>query len=313
MAPAVEVRGVSHRYGDRLALHELNLTIEPRQLYAVLGPNGGGKTTLFRLLSTLVPLQSGQASLMGYDLASQSDRVRRQLGVVFQHPSLDKKLTVAENLAQHAALYGLGTRELRARQPELLAQLGLSDRVGERVERLSGGLQRRVEIAKSLLHHPQLLLMDEPTTGLDPAVRTDLWQYLGQLRQQRDLTIVMTTHLLEEAERVDRLAILDQGRLVAEGTPRELSQQVGGQSVRLRCDDPQRMAAEVAERLGVEPRVAAGLISWDTDRGAEQVDRLLREWGPQIREVAVGQATLEDVFLKRTGHQFWGDADGRDR
>jgi ABC-2 type transport system ATP-binding protein len=313
MVPAVEVIGVGHRFGQRVALNDLHLRVEAGQLYAVLGPNGGGKTTLFRLLSTLLPIQQGQARVLGADLAHAGHQVRQRLGVVFQHPSLDKKLTVAENLAQHAALYGVRAAARRQRQGVLLDQLGLSDRANERVERLSGGLQRRVEICKALLHEPQVLLMDEPTTGLDPAVRSDLWNYLALVRRERTLSIVLTTHLLEEAERVDRLAILDQGRLVAEGTPQELSREVGGQSVRVRCDQPAQLATQLADALGVRPRVADGLISWDSHDAAPQVAQLLARWPDQFREVSVGRATLEDVFLKRTGHQFWRAADGHGR
>jgi ABC-2 type transport system ATP-binding protein len=229
--PAIQVNGVSHSYGSRRALLDLSLEIGHGELFAVLGPNGGGKTTLFRLLSTLIPLQAGSASILGHDLARAAHAVRGVIGVVFQAPSLDRKLTVAENIRLQAALYGIRGRELSARLDELLDHFGLRERAGELTERLSGGLRRRVELAKGLIHQPQVLLLDEPSTGLDPAARGDLWRYLKSLQVERGTTVVLTTHFLDEADGADRIAILHEGNLVALGAPDELKSTVGGDSL----------------------------------------------------------------------------------
>ena len=212
--PAVSVEGLTHRYGDREALRGVSFAVPPGEIFGLLGPNGGGKTTLFRILSTALVPTSGQARIFGQDVIAQPALVRQQIGIVFQSPSLDKKLTAAENLRHHGHLYGLRGRVLRARTDEMLARVGLSDRAGDRVERLSGGLQRRVELAKGLLPQPRMLLMDEPSTGLDPGARRDLWDYLTQLRDRDGLTILLTTHLMDEADRCDRVAILDRKSVV---------------------------------------------------------------------------------------------------
>src|ERR1700682_6042276 len=230
-APAIQIVNLEHRYGARRALAGISLQIELGEIFVFLGPNGGGKTTLFRLLSTLVPGQAGDFPILGFDLRRQTQAIRERLGVVFQAPSLDKKLTVVENLMHQGHLYGLSGRVLEARQNEMLARLGLADRAGERAETLSGGLRRRVELAKGMLHRPRLLLLDEPSTGLDPGARSDLGNYLREVRSQAGVTIVLTTHLLDEAERADRIAILNAGELVAWGAPDELRSTVGGDSI----------------------------------------------------------------------------------
>jgi ABC-2 type transport system ATP-binding protein len=213
-SPAIRVQGVSHWYGQRQALNDVSFEIEPGEIFVFLGPNGGGKSTLFRLLSTLLPLAQGEATLLGFDLRRQIGEIRSRIGVVFQSPSVDRKLTVGENLLHQGHLYGIRGAELKRRSEILLERFKLTDRVRDRVETLSGGLRRRVELAKGLLHHPRLLLLDEPSTGLDPAARNDVWDYLRQLREQDGVTVVLTTHLLEEADKADRIAILDRGKLV---------------------------------------------------------------------------------------------------
>ena len=234
---AVQIRDISHHYGSRQALAKLSFDVGRGEIFAMLGPNGGGKTTLFRVLSTLIPLQAGDVQMLGWNLAAQPREIQKRIGVVFQAPSLDRKLTVAENVRHQAALYGLAGHELANRQREMLEQLGLSDRARERTETLSGGLRRRVELAKGMIHRPQLLLLDEPSTGLDPGGRADLWAYLTRLRDQFGITVLLTTHLLEEAERADRIAILHRGKLVAMDTPDALRATVGGDSITIECDD----------------------------------------------------------------------------
>ncbi len=236
-APALATSELTHRYGERVALDHVSLQVAPREIFGLLGPNGGGKTTLFRILSTLVRPTSGSATILGLDLLRDTGSLRSRIGVVFQAPSLDKKLKVRENLTHQGHLYGLSGTALRERIDHLLLEFHLRDRTGDLVETLSGGLQRRVEIAKSLLHRPELLLLDEPSTGLDPGARIDLWQTLYRLRDQQGVTVLLTTHLMEEAERCDRVAIIDQGKIVASGTPEKLRAEIGGDVISARSQD----------------------------------------------------------------------------
>ncbi len=311
MTPAVEAKDLTFRYGARQALDDLDLQIERGEVFVFLGPNGGGKTTLFRLLSTLIPLQTGEVKILGLDLRTHKHPIRSRLGVVFQAPSLDRKLTVMENLRHQGALYGMYGRHLKARQQELLEQLGLRDRANELVERLSGGLRRRVEIAKAMLHSPQVFLLDEPSTGLDPGARSDLWRYLRQLQQDEQVTIVLTTHLLEEADRADRSAILHEGRWVAMDSPDVLRASVGGDSITLQVEQPEHMAALIRERYDVATTVLDGTVRLEQPDGHRWVNRLMDDLGEQITAIRVGKPTLEDVFVAKTGHRFW-DGDDAD-
>jgi ABC-2 type transport system ATP-binding protein len=300
---AIETRGLSFRYGQRLALSELDLAISRGEIFAILGPNGGGKTTLFRLLSTLVPMQTGKAAVLGFDLARERQAIRSRIGVVFQAPSLDRKLTVAENVDLQGRLYGLSGGLLRERRNELLAQFGLSERAGELTEKLSGGLRRRVEIAKGLVHQPELLLLDEPSTGLDPAARNDLWRYLAELRAA-GTTIVLTTHFLDEAAVADRLAILSEGKLVALGVPEELQASVGGDSITIETDNAAELAAAISRELGLAARELEGTIRLEVPDGHQWIARLVEAFPGRIRAIRLGKPTLEDVFIARTGHRF---------
>lgn len=308
---AVEVTRLAHRYGERTALAGLDLRIEQGEIFALLGPNGGGKTTLFRLLSTLIPVQSGRAEILGFDCVSQTAEVRRRLGVVFQAPSLDKKLTVDENLRHQGHLYGLAGAELHHRADEALQRLRLTDRRHDRAEALSGGLRRRVELAKGLLHRPRVLLLDEPSTGLDPGARGDLWDYLRQLRADDGVTVVLTTHLLEEADKADRLAILNAGELVALDTPERLRESVGGDTLSIETDEPAALAAAINERFGAERAGAAtvvdGNVRLEQPDGHEWVARLVEAFPGRIQALRLGKPTLEDVFIARTGHRFWNE------
>lgn len=305
--PAIEVADVSYRYPQRQALSEIGLTVNEGEVFAFLGPNGGGKTTLFRLLATLMPLQEGTIRLAGFDARTQAHQIRRRIGVVFQAPSLDKKLTVAENLKYQGWLYGLAGQPLRQRAQQMLEQLGVADRAGDRVETLSGGLRRRVELAKACLHGPSLLLMDEPSTGLDPAARIDLWRYLRRLRERQGVTIVLTTHLLEEAEKADRLAILAQGRLVAVDTPDNLRAEVGGDAITVTTSDAAALAAAIEEQFALRATVFGDTLRLHEESGHVWIPRLVDAFPNEIRTISVGKPTLEDVFIARTGHRFWED------
>lgn len=312
MPAAVQVSQLVHHYGQRQALDHLDLEVERGELFAILGPNGGGKTTLFRLLSTLIPIQQGSIRILGRDALRQPAEVRSLLGVVFQAPSLDRKLTVRENLHYQGPLYGLGGRELHARAGEMLERLGLTDRQHDLVETLSGGLRRRVELAKGLLHRPPLLLLDEPSTGLDPGARSDLWNYLRQIRDEDGVTVVLTTHLLEEAEKVDRLAIINRGQLVALDTPDNLRATVGGDSITIDSPEPARLATEVESRFGFPATVIEGKVRLEQPDGHRLVAQLIESFPGRVQSITLGKPTLEDVFIDRTGHRFWNEDEHAD-
>ena len=301
--PAIVVSEVTHRYGQRVAVDQLSLTINQSEIFVFLGPNGSGKTTLFRLLSTLIPLQAGEVSIMGHSLPSEINTIRNQLGVVFQAPSLDKKLTVAENLTHQGRLYGLSTAAIKTRNQEMLSTLGLAQRSNDLTETLSGGMRRRVELAKGMLHQPRLLLLDEPSTGLDPGARADLWQYLQQVREQ-GVTIVLTTHLLEEAERADRIAIMHQGKLAALDTPAALQESVGGDSITISTDSPDQLAAGIRQQFSCDATTLNGTVRLEQADGHQWISRLVEAFPEDIKTVTLGKPTLEDVFIARTGHQY---------
>lgn len=309
---AINVAGVRHAYGERLALKDVSFSVRKGEIFGLLGPNGGGKTTLFRLLSTLLSPQQGEIHVAGCDVRRERQQARRRLGVVFQAPSLDKKLTVSENLWHQAALYGVRGELYRRRSSELLAALGLTDRAADRVEGLSGGLRRRVELAKGMLHHPEVLLLDEPSTGLDPGARLDLWDYLRRLRELAGTTIVLTTHLLEEADKADRLGILAAGSLVALDTPAVLRSAVGGDTLSIATATPDRLAGEIRQQCALTVRVVDGVVRLELADAGTWVPRLMSQFSADIASITLGKPTLEDVFIARTGHRFRaGGADER--
>jgi ABC-2 type transport system ATP-binding protein len=300
---AIEAKGIEFSYGDRRALHGLDFTIAPGEIFGFLGPNGGGKTTLFRILATLASPSAGTLRVFGADLAREASRVRRLLGVVFQSPSLDLQLTVHENLLHQGHLYGLRGAELQRRIDAGLARFGIADRAGERAEKLSGGLRRRAEIAKALLHEPRLLLLDEPSTGLDPGARRDLWSALDTLRRE-GVTVLLTTHFMEEGDRCDRLALLSGGKIVAEGSPAALKDEIGGDVVTLTGPDPEALARDLTA-----PRVQEGGVRLERERAHELVARLVEALPGRVTSVTVARPTLEDVFLRRTGYGLFTQED----
>jgi ABC-2 type transport system ATP-binding protein len=308
-SPVIQVQSISHRYGERMALDSVSFDVGEAQIFGLLGPNGSGKTTLFRILSTLVLPAAGQASVLGCDVVADPHSVRRRIGVVFQERSIDLKLSAEENLMHQGHLYGLSGTALRARVAALLGRVGLAGRAGERVENFSGGMQRRVELAKGLLHRPSVLLLDEPSTGLDPGARRDLWLYLKTLRDEERVTIVVTTHLMEEAEHCGRIVILNEGRIVALGTPAELKSSIGGDVVMLDARDPESLAARVAARFGVAPAVMDGRLRLERANGHRFASDVIEAFPGEIQAISVSKPTLEDVFIDRTGHRFWSEAD----
>ncbi|WP_437194126.1 ATP-binding cassette domain-containing protein [Planctomicrobium sp. SH527] len=299
--PAVVVDQVEHRYGERQALAGVSFDVPQGDIFGLLGPNGSGKTTLFRILSTLMPLQKGRVELGGQDLLRNPDAVRRLIGVTFQAPSLDIKLTVRENLIHQGHLYGLSGKALKDRCDTVLEQLGVAERAGDFAERLSGGLKRRVEIAKCLLHAPKILLLDEPSTGLDPGARHELWKILETLQRDFGVTILVTTHLMEEAERCSRLAILDQGKLIALGRPDELREMVGGDSVTINAEQPEAFVKSLEQRFGVQCQRVGAAIRVERERGHELLMEIATAFPGEFRSLTVGKPTLEDVFIKLTG------------
>ena len=307
-APAIiQVRDLIHRYANRTALNGVSFDVQAAELFGLLGPNGSGKTTLFRIRSTLMVPTSGSAIIAGLDAVRQPGALRRHIGVVFQAQSVDPKLTARENLWHQGHLYGLRGRDLKKRIEEILTRVGLLDRANDRVETFSGGMQRRIELAKGLLHHPEVLLLDEPTTGLDPGARRDLWQYLAILRDQERVSIIVTTHLMEEAERCDRLAILNEGNLVALGTPQALTREIGGDVILLEARDPQLLAGAIANKFHVNASVMGNHVRLEIENGHRFVPDLVESFPGEIQSLSVSKPTLEDVFIHRTGHKFWDE------
>jgi ABC-2 type transport system ATP-binding protein len=308
LSPVISVQNLVHRYENRTALNGVSFDVRPAELFGLLGPNGSGKTTLFRILSTLMIPTGGRALIMGSDAAQEPARVRRQIGVVFQAQSVDPKLTAYENLWHQGHLYGLRGAALKRRVAEILGRVGLSDRAKERVETFSGGMQRRIELAKGLLHHPGVLLLDEPTTGLDPGARRDLWQYLQILRDEEHVSVLVTTHLMEEAERCDRLAIMNEGNLVALGTPEELKSEIGGDVIMLdAAHDATSLAEQIRTRFHVEATVLDKQVRIERDEGHRFVPDLVEAFPGEIQAISVSKPALEDVFIRRTGHKFWSE------
>jgi ABC-2 type transport system ATP-binding protein len=306
----IAVRDIVHRYAGRPALNGVSFEVQPAELFGLLGPNGSGKTTLFRILSTLMVPVGGQALILGHDAAKEPSQLRRQIGVVFQAQSIDRKLTAAENLRHQGHLYGLHGVALRKRISAILERVGLSDRAKDKAETFSGGMQRRLELAKGLLHGPRILLLDEPTTGLDPGARRDLWQYLGILRDEEHVTVLVTTHLMEEAERCDRLAILNDGKLVALGTPLELKREIGGDVIVLETKNAEVLSSRLRARFNVEVRVVDGQLRIEKDHAHRFVTDLVEAFPGEIDAVSIAKPSLEDVFIRRTGHRFWTEPDG---
>lgn len=302
---AIEVRGLSHHYGERCALRDIDLDVRRGEIIGLLGPNGGGKTTLFRVLATLCAPQQGSVRILGDDPERDLAAVRRRLGVVFQHPGLDDMLTVMENLRCHGALYGRTGREFEERAGAVLRRLRLEERTHERVATLSGGLARRVELAKGLLHQPELLLLDEPSAGLDPGARREFMDHLTHLRDTEGLTVLLTTHTIDEAERCDRVGFVHRGEVVALGTPLELTGTIGGDVVVIAARDIDRMRVEIRERFGCDLRPVDGVLRLETPRGHEFVREVVEAFPGDIQSVTFGRPTLEDVFVHVTGQRFW--------
>lgn len=312
MTTVVDIQNLSHSYPPtrkqsepRQALINVSLQIHEAEIFCLLGPNGSGKSTLFKILSTLIKPTDGSVNILSYDLARQSDDVRRQIGVVFQHPSLDIKLTARENLLHQGHLYGLRGTELSQRISDMLARVGLTERTNDLIEHLSGGNQRRVELAKGLLHHPKLMILDEPSTGVDPGARRDFMNYLKELRDKNGITIILTTHILEEADACDRIAILDKGILVALGTPQELKHEIGGDVITMTSSEPQKLSDEIKAHFHASSTIIDNIVHLERRNGSEFIPVLVHAFPDLIDSVTLSKPSLEDVFIHKTGHRFW--------
>jgi ABC-2 type transport system ATP-binding protein len=304
---AIVANDLVKTFGERRALDGISLEVRRGELFCLLGPNGGGKSTLFRILATLSLPDSGTARIGGHDVVSAAAEVRARLGVVFQSPSLDGKLTILENLRCGGALYGLTGAELESRIAEATKALNLTDRLNDIVETLSGGLQRRAEIAKCLLIRPEVLLLDEPSTGLDPGARLDLWAALEKLRVEHGVTALCTTHLMEEAARADRVGIVSSGKLVALGTPEELTSAIGGDVISLRTSKEvgaDQLAKLITDKTGIPATVVEGEVRIEHAEAYAVAARLAGEFPKEITSLRIARPTLEDVFIARTGRLF---------
>lgn len=309
---AVAAHNLKYAYGTRKALDNVSFSVEPGTLFGLLGPNGSGKTTLFRLLATLIPMQSGKLSVGGSDVATEQSEVRRKLGVTFQSPAVDVRLTVMENLKCHGSIYGLAGSALKNRAGEVLEQFGLTDRRRTIVSELSGGLKRRVELAKGLMHKPEILLLDEPTSALDPRARQEFWELIDKQRKAYGTTVVVATHLMPEAELCDQVLLLDLGRKIAEGTPAELQSRLDGERLTIRL----RNAADHIDSL---KQLIGGPLELQNDRAlmrisnpAEKVQEIMQTFGDQILSLELTRPSLEDVFLELTGRSLSGGGETND-
>jgi ABC-2 type transport system ATP-binding protein len=299
--PAISVSKLVKRFGDFEAVKGVEFEVGQAEVFGFLGPNGAGKSTTINMLCTLLKPTSGSAMVAGHDVVKERDDVRRHIGLVFQDPTLDGYLTAAQNLKLHAELYGVPSHLVAPRMEQVLKMVGLWDRKDGTVMSFSGGMRRRLEIARGLMHSPRVLFLDEPTIGLDPQTRRSIWGYIRELQQREEITIFMTTHYMDEAEWCDRIAIMDSGEIVALDTPEALKAGVGTDRVTIQTDDNEATIAALQDRFGVEGKLSEGAVSFGVPEGEQFVPRLFAELGLPIRGVSVSRPSLDDVFMSFTG------------
>jgi ABC-2 type transport system ATP-binding protein len=297
----VQVKDLVKRYGELEAVRGINFEVRPGETFGFLGPNGAGKSTTIKILCTLANPTSGSARVAGYDVVRQRDTVRRNIGLVFQDPTLDSYLTGEQNLRFHADLYGVPRSQLDARMKLVLDMVNLWDRRGSAVGTYSGGMKRRLEIARGLLHAPRVLFLDEPTVGLDPQTRSSIWEYINDLKQREDITIFLTTHYMDEAENCDRIAIIDHGQIVAIDTPENLKASIGKDRVQISTADDSGAIKELKDRFDIDAAVREGLVTFGVASGEQFVPRLFAELAQPIKSVSVARPSLDDVFMSYTG------------
>ena len=300
-APAVAVQGLAKRYGEVEAVRGIDFEVSRGETFGFLGPNGAGKSTTIKILCTLARPTAGSAQVAGHDVVAERDEVRRNIGLVFQETTLDGYLSAEQNLRFHAELYGVPKAVVADRLRLVLEMVGLWERRASLVSTFSGGMQRRLEIARGLLHAPRVLFLDEPTIGLDPQTRSSIWSYIEELKRREDITIFLTTHYMDEAEHCDRIAIIDNGRIVVLDTPEALKASVGKDRVQLHTDDDAAAIAALRDRFGLQAAVHEGAVTFAVAAGEAFVPRLFAELGVPIRSVSVARPSLDDVFLSYTG------------
>jgi ABC-2 type transport system ATP-binding protein len=299
--PVIGVKDLVKRYGEVEAVRGIGFEVQPGETFGFLGPNGAGKSTTIKILCTLADPTSGTARVAGYDVKKQRDTVRRNIGLVFQDTTLDNYLTGEQNLRFHADLYGVPKAQLPARMRQVLEMVNLWDRRQAEVATYSGGMKRRLEIARGLLHAPRVLFLDEPTVGLDPQTRSSIWEYINDLKRREDITIFLTTHYMDEAENCDRIAIIDHGKIVAMDTPENLKASVGKDRVQITTADDQAAIGELKDRFGLDAAVHDGLVTFNVESGEQFVPHLFAELTQPIRSVSVARPSLDDVFMSYTG------------
>jgi ABC-2 type transport system ATP-binding protein len=299
--PAITVEGLVKDFGDVHAVRGIHLTVPEGEMFGFLGPNGAGKSTTIKILCTLADPTAGSATVAGYDVVTQRSLVRRSIGLVFQEPTLDNYLTAEQNLSFHGELYGVPRAVLKTRIDTVLEMVGLADRRRDRVQTFSGGMKRRLEIGRGLLHSPRVLFLDEPTIGLDPQTRASIWEYVGRLRETEDITVFMTTHYMDEAEHCDRIAIMNAGEIAVIDAPDALKSSIGKDRVQFRTEDDELAITRLRERFGLEAGMHEGSVTVGVSEGAQFVPRLFNELGVPITTVTVTRPSLDDVFMTYTG------------
>jgi len=299
--PIIQVNNLSKQFKSLKAVDDISFTVNEGEVFGFLGPNGAGKTTTINILCTLLSATSGMARIAGLDCTRDSDRVRSSIGLIFQDTTLDAGLTAYENLKFHAYLYNLDRALTDQRIDEMLEVVKLADRKHDLIKNFSGGMKRRLEIARGLLHYPRVLFLDEPTIGLDPQTRNTIWEFIAELRKREKITVFMTTHYMEEAENCDRIAIIDHGKIVTEGTPMKLKSVVRGDIIRLVTSDNNRAIGMIREQFNIIAREENGGLSLEAERGEELVPKLIHALPVETRSVSIQKPTLNDVFLKLTG------------
>lgn len=305
----VKVNDISHSYKDREALIHLTFQCYPNSMTAILGPNGSGKSTLFRILSSLVRPQTGSVSVLGLNIANDRKAIRRNLGIVFQSPSLDGKLSVKENLIHHGHFYGYCGHSLHEKIQQLTRRFEIEDRTNDLVHRLSGGLQRRVELVKSLLHDPKILILDEPTTGLDPVAREEFWRILREIKTERELTVLYTTHFMEEATIADRVLILNNGTIIADDTPQSLVSKIPGEVITIIADDLEALETYIRRNFDVKIENSVDHLRIESNNCTAILSNILSANQSEIESISINRATLQDVFYKLTGAK-WNTING---
>jgi len=300
----IKVENLVKRFGDLVAVNDISFSVPPGEIFGLLGPNGAGKTTTINILCTLSKLTSGRASIDGFDVVRQQKQVRQLIGLVFQDPSLDERLSGLQNLRFHALVYNMPASLREQRIKQMLTMMELWDKRQNEVRTYSGGMKRRLELARGLLHHPKVLFLDEPTLGLDPQTRNRIWEYILEMRQREGTTILLTTHYMDEAAKADRIAIIDYGKIVALDTPERLKEIVSKDIISLKTVDEDRAAEEIRLRYQVEARHDSDGLTFEVANGEEFIPNFIKEFGTKILSISLRRPTLDDVFLKLTGRQI---------